>query len=93
MIEKNFILDGIDLVGFYGAGNVHMQMLKKLHPKLRIVARDNIIRAMGDEDELERFGRVISLLKEYCHKYNSLNEEAIIDAVTARRVTRAATVT
>ena len=85
MIEKNFILDGIDLVGFYGAGNVHMQMLKKLHPKLRIVARDNIIRAMGDEDELERFGRVISLLKEYCHKYNSLNEEAIIDAVNGKK--------
>ena len=85
MIEKNFILDGIDLVGFYGAGNVHLQMLKKLHPKLRIVARDNIIRAMGDEEELERFGNVISLLKAYCNKYNSLNEEAIIDAVNGKK--------
>jgi len=85
MIEKNFILDGIDLVGFYGAGNVHLQMLKKLHPKLRIVARDNIIRAMGDEEELERFGKTIHLLKDYCNKYNSLNEEAIIDAVNGKK--------
>lgn len=85
MIEKNFILDGIDLVGFYGAGNVHLQMLKKLYPKLRIVARDNIIRAMGDEEELERFGRAIHLLKDYCNKYNSLNEEAIIDAVNGKK--------
>ena len=85
MIEKNFILDGIDLVGFYGAGNVHLQMLKKLYPKLRIVARDNIIRAMGDEEELERFGRTIHLLKGYCNKYNSLNEEAIIDAVNGKK--------
>ncbi len=85
MIEKNFILDGIDLVGFYGAGNVHLQMLKKLYPKLRIVARDNIIRAMGDEEELERFGRTIHLLKDYCNKYNSLNEEAIIDAVNGKK--------
>lgn len=85
MIEKNFILDGIDLVGFYGAGNVHLQMLKKLYPKLRIVARDNIIRAMGDEEELERFGNVIGLLKAYCNKYNSLNEEAIIDAVNGKK--------
>ena len=37
MIERHFILDGIDPVGFYGAGNIHLQMLKKLHPKLRIV--------------------------------------------------------
>ena len=85
MIERNFILDGIDLVGFYGAGNVHLQMLKKLHPQLRIVARDNIIRAMGDEEELERFGRTIHLLKDYCNKYNSLNEEAIIDAVNGKK--------
>ncbi|MBQ8695117.1 MAG: PhoH family protein [Bacteroidaceae bacterium] len=85
MIEKNFILDGIDLVGFYGAGNVHLHMLKKLYPKLRIVARDNIIRAMGDEEELERFGRTIHLLKDYCNKYNSLNEEAIIDAVNGKK--------
>lgn len=85
MIEKNFILDGIDLIGFYGAGNVHLQMLKKLYPKLRIVARDNIIRAMGDEEELERFGRTIHLLKDYCNKYNSLNEEAIIDAVNGKK--------
>ena len=85
MIERHFILDGIDPVGFYGAGNIHLQMLKKLHPKLRIVARDNIIKAMGDDDELERFGRVIDLLKEYCNNYNSLNEEAIIDAVNGKR--------
>ena len=85
MIERNFILDGIDLIGFYGAGNVHLQMLKRLYPKLRIVARDNVIRAMGDEDELERFNKVINLLKEYCNRYNSLNEEAIIDAVNGKK--------
>lgn len=85
MIERHFILDGIDPVGFYGAGNINLQMLKKLHPKLRIVARDNVIKAMGDDDELERFHRVIELLKEYCNRYNSLNEEAIIDAVNGKR--------
>ena len=85
MIERHFILDGIDPVGFYGAGNIHLQMLKKLHPKLRIVARDNIIKAMGDDDELEKFNKVIELLKEYCNKYNSLNEEAIIDAVNGKK--------
>ncbi len=85
MIERIFTLSGIDLVGFYGAGNVHLQMLKKLHPKLRIVARDNVIKVLGDEEELEKFSRVIDLLKDYCNKYNSLNEEAIIDAVNGKK--------
>ncbi|MBE6298304.1 MAG: PhoH family protein [Bacteroidales bacterium] len=85
MIERIFTLSGIDLVGFYGAGNVHLQMLKKLHPKLRIVARDNVIKVLGDEEEIEKFSRVIDLLKDYCNKYNSLNEEAIIDAVNGKK--------
>ncbi len=85
MIERHIILDGIDPVGFYGAKNAHLQMLKKLHPKLRIVARDNVIKAIGDDEELERFNKVVELLVEYCIKYNSLNEEAIIDAVNGKR--------
>lgn len=85
MIERHIVLEGIDPASFYGANNVHLQMLKKLHPKLRIVARDNIIKIMGDEDELERFVRVVELLREHCTKFNSINEEAIIDAVNGKR--------
>ena len=85
MIERTIILDGVDLVGFYGAGNAHLQMLKRLHSKLRIVARDNVIKAIGDEEELEKFNKVIELLVDYCTKYNSLSEEAIIDAVNGKK--------
>ena len=85
MIERHIILEGLDPVGFYGANNTHLQMLKRLHPKLRIVARDNVIKAIGDEEELERFNKVVELLIEYCVKYNSLNEEAIIDAVNGKK--------
>lgn len=85
MIERHIILEGIDPVSFYGTNNIHLQMLKKLHPKLRIVARDNIIKAMGDEDELNRFVHVVELLTEHCTKYNSINEESIIDAVNGKR--------
>ena len=85
MIERHFILEGLDPVGFYGANNTHLLMLKKLHPKLRIVARDNVIKAIGDEEELERFNKAMELLVEYCLKYNSLNEEAIIDAVNGKK--------
>lgn len=85
MIERHIILEGVDPATFYGANNIHLQMLKKLHPKLRIVARDNIIKAMGDEEELDRFNHVVELLCEYCAKYNRINEEAIIDAVNGKR--------
>lgn len=85
MIEHHIVLEDADPATFYGANNIHMQMLKRLHPKMRIVARDNIIKAMGDEDELERFEKAVKLLEEHCRKYNSINEEVIIDAVNGKR--------
>ncbi|MBE6303950.1 MAG: PhoH family protein [Bacteroidales bacterium] len=85
MIEQHIILEGIDAVSFYGANNTHLTMLKKLYPKLRIVARDNIIKAIGDEEELERFRAVVNRLIEHCIRYNSIDEEAIIDAVNGKR--------
>ncbi len=85
MIEQHIILEGIDAVSFYGANNTHLTMLKKLYPKLRIVARDNIIKAVGDEEELEKFHATVNRLIDHCTRYNSIDEEAIIDAVNGKK--------
>ena len=85
MIEQHIILEGIDYVSFYGANNTHLTMLKKLYPKLRIVARDNIIKVIGDEEEQERFRIVVNRLIEHCSKYNKIDEEAIIDAINGKK--------
>ena len=49
MIERHILLDDIDLVSFYGVNNIHLQMLKALYPKLRIIARGNQMKVLGDE--------------------------------------------
>ena len=54
MIEKHIVLEDIDPVVFYGVSNGHLQMIKSLFPKLRIVARDNVIRILGDEEEMAK---------------------------------------
>lgn len=81
MIEKMIVLEDIDLVTFYGVQNVHLQMIKALYPKLRIVARGNIIKVMGDEEEMCAFEENILKMQEHCAKYNSLNEEDILQIV------------
>lgn len=85
MIEKHIVLEDIDPVVFYGANNCHMQMIKALYPKLRIVARDNILKVMGEEDELESFERFIGEVRTYCSKYNSLKDEVILDIFNGNR--------
>ena len=52
MIEKHIILEDVDPVVFYGVNNVNIQMVKALYPKLRIVARGNVLHVMGDELEM-----------------------------------------
>ena len=41
MTEKHIVLEDIDPVILYGINNVHLQMIKALFPRLRIVARGN----------------------------------------------------
>lgn len=59
MIEKHFILEEADPVIFYGVNNVNIKMLRALCPKLRIMARDNVVRVMGDEEEMANFEDIL----------------------------------
>lgn len=85
MIEKHIVLDNIDLVTFYGVKNIHLQMIKALYPKLRIVARGNVIKVMGDEEEMCSFEENIEKMQQHCAKYNSLSEETILQIIKGER--------
>ena len=88
MIEKHFILEEADPIIFYGVNNANMQMIKALHPKLRIVARGNVVKVMGDEEEMCAFEENIDKLQRHCAKYHSLSEEDIIHLVKGERTQR-----
>lgn len=88
MTEKHFILEEADPIIFYGVNNTNMQMIKALHPKMRIVARGNVVKVMGDEEELCTFEENIEKLQQHCAKYNSLSEEDIIHIVRGERTKR-----
>ena len=58
-----------------------MQLIKTLFPKLRIVARGNVMKVIGDEDESELFLKKIREVEKYCEEYNSLTEDIILDII------------
>ena len=86
MIEKHIILEDIDPVVFYGIGNSHLQMIKSLYPKLRIVARDNIIKVLGDEAEIDKIEEHIEKMQRHIVKYNTIAEEDILDIINGRQL-------
>lgn len=88
MIEKHIILEDVDPVVFYGVNNANIQMVKALYPKLRIVARGNVLHVMGDELEMCALEENIEKLQRHCHKYNSLTEEDILHILRGERVSK-----
>ena len=70
---------------FYGVGNAHLQMMKALFPKLRIVARDNVLRIMGDEQQMAAFEESVEKMRLHVLRFNALKEEDILDIVKGKR--------
>ena len=85
MIEKHIILEDIDPVMFYGANNVHLQMLKSLYPKLRINGRGDVLRLLGDEEEMCAIEENIEKMRQHLLKYNYISEEDILDIVKGQK--------
>ena len=70
---------------FYGVGNAHLQMLRALYPKLRIMARDNVMRIMGDEEQMAAFEESSEKMRKHVLKFNGLTDEDILDIVKGKR--------
>ena len=81
VLERHIILEDIDPVVFYGVGNAHLQMIKALYPKLRIVARDNVLRVIGDEQMLDTFEKQVEQMRLHVLKYNNITEQDILDII------------
>ena len=88
MIEKHILIEDIDPLLLYGVNNANMQMLKALYPKLRIVARGNVIHVMGDELEMCAFEEIVVKLQKHILKYNSLTEEELLRITRGERSER-----
>ncbi|MBQ8278149.1 MAG: PhoH family protein [Bacteroidaceae bacterium] len=81
MIERHFVLEEADPQIFYGVNNANLRLLRALYPKLRIIGRDNVLKAMGCEEDMADFEETFSALEKHCAKYNRLTEEQLIAIV------------
>ena len=89
MIERIIILENVDPLVFFGINNSNTQLLKTLFPKLRIVARGNVIKVIGEEEELTLFEEKIHELEKFSIEMNVLKERGlqhIIESVYKKSV-------
>ena len=75
------IIDGVDPQTFYGVNNANINLIRNLFPKLRMAARGNVIKVIGEDSETAQFERKIKEIEAYAVKYNKISEDVIIDII------------
>ncbi|MCU4176669.1 PhoH family protein [Carboxylicivirga sp. N1Y90] len=89
MIEKLIYLESVDLVEFLGIKNAKLEIIKNRFPKLKIVARGNWLKAIGDAEEVADFEEKINTLLEHYNHYNVLKESTLGELLEGDRISEA----
>lgn len=77
MVERIIELENIDPKIFFGANNILVDTIRNHFPKLKIIARGNEIKAIGEEEEVKRFEIKINELIDFFEKHNILQQEDV----------------
>ncbi len=86
MIEKLVYLESVDLIEFLGVKNVKLDLIRSKFPKLRIIARGDWLKAMGEEEQVIAFEEKIHLLLDHYNEYNVLSEHSILEIIESGAV-------
>jgi phosphate starvation-inducible protein PhoH and related proteins len=77
MTEKIIYFDAVEPVDIYGANNINIKKMQQLFPKLKVIARGNEIKVLGEKSEISKFESKIQKFISHVEKYNQLTSEEI----------------
>lgn len=81
MNEVLIPLDDVNLMTLWGARNEHFELIKKEFPKLRLVARGNELKVLGEESEQQRFKHVFKGILQHIEQFQNLDSNVLEDLV------------
>lgn len=80
-LEKIFSLDEINHAAFWGTNNRNLNFVKALYPKLNIIARGEMLKVIGPDDEIAIFEQQLQQLLTFFHQHGNLAEENIMQII------------
>lgn len=81
-MDKQILLEGIDLLEFFGINNSKIDLIKKLFPKINITARGNTLFIQGEPNEIVAFEKKFALILDHFYQYNILTDEIILELMS-----------
>lgn len=79
MNERIYLLEEADPAVFYGINNRNLVALRELYPKLRLMARGNVMKVIGEPKETDHFLKLLHRLEMYALEYNDLPETVVAE--------------
>lgn len=76
--ERVFSLEEVDYNHFWGENEKTLQFVRILFPKLKLIARGDMLKAIGSDQDLEFFASKFDAMVTYYHKFGRINENAIM---------------
>lgn len=84
MNELKLAIENVNPVVIWGPNNEYFETIKKQFPKIKIVARGNEVKVLGDEIELQYFNSKFQELLNHADKFQSLNSNDLERILGAR---------
>jgi phosphate starvation-inducible PhoH-like protein len=84
--ELKITLESVNPAVLWGPNNEYFELIKRSFPKIKVVARGNELKALGDESELINFNEKISAIINHLDKYQNLSTndiESLLGAVAS----------
>ncbi|MBR2771302.1 MAG: PhoH family protein [Bacteroidales bacterium] len=78
-MENLITLDPANVIGIYGHHNANIDLLRNIYPKLKITARGNEIKVIGEDSEVELFTSRFELLLKHFGQFGKINENDILN--------------
>jgi phosphate starvation-inducible PhoH-like protein len=83
LAEKSYLIEDLHPLEIYGANNVYLEKIKHIFPKLRLVARGNEIKAIGEESEVDTLLRKIEQFVQLISRGRELNDSLLSEVFGA----------
>ena len=77
MNELKITLETVNPAVLWGPNNEYFELIKRSFPKLKVVARGDEVKVLGDEQELIQFNTKLTAIIDHLNKYQNLSTNDI----------------
>lgn len=81
MSEQIVQIENVNPSDLYGANDQHLTMIKSLFPKIKIIARGDLIKIIGKDEDVDYFINRFNLLVLHLERYGNISSKVIEDVM------------